>query len=208
MLEDASQSLLFQDDSVRLNHILPVPSPQFDPMSMLNADMFTGSAFAPIPAVELSQNESGISRLAPFACSNSNIGYSIVEASRCIRSVQLRLLLLIFSTGLIVREQSSESKSWKFLDKKALQKDLFSGKSATTDTQGRLFENFYKMGSFIALERLECLVCPFNRKNNHDRKTETFLCQGGAKDPFKYVAADFYDGPDKARKFTNQSQLP
>ena len=90
MLEDASQSLLFQDDSVRLNHILPVPSPQFDPMSMLNADMFTGSAFAPIPAVELSQNESGISRLAPFACSNSNIGYSIVEASRCIRSVQLR----------------------------------------------------------------------------------------------------------------------
>jgi hypothetical protein len=26
----------------------------------------------------------------------------------------------------------------------------------------------------------------------------TFLCQGGAKDPFKYVAAEFYDGPDKA----------
>ena len=25
-----------------------------------------------------------------------------------------------------------------------------------------------------------------------------FLCQGGAKDPFKYVAAEFYDGPDKA----------
>jgi hypothetical protein len=30
------------------------------------------------------------------------------------------------------------------------------------------------------------------------RKRMIFL-QGGAKDPFRYVAADFYDGPGKAR---------
>jgi hypothetical protein len=83
--EDASHSHLFQDDSARFNAIPSIMLPEeFDPMSMLNADMFSDkhfdSFFTPIPAVQLI--DSSIPRLGPFPSSNSNIGSSKMDTSR------------------------------------------------------------------------------------------------------------------------------
>ena len=105
----------------------------------------------------------------------------------------MSLTKFIYETGLIVRVSSNENLSWKFWEQAAWQKEKFSGRLATTDTQERLFANSCKMELYIVLEGSE-FVFAFVYK----QKWMIFL-QGGAKDPFRYVAADLNDGSGNVR---------